>query len=305
MKKTAVIGSGPAGLTAAIYLARANLNPTVYAGSIFGGQLMITTEVENFPGFPEGVQGPDLMEKMIKQAERFGARMVYKDVTKADLNNTPFKIWTGDEIDQFDGIILATGSTAKKLAIPKETELTGRGLSYCATCDGAFFKEKIIAVVGGGDSAMEEATFLTKFASKVYLIHRRETFRASQYMQQKAISNEKIVPVYNKEVAELIGDTKLSAIKLKDTITGEISKMDLDGLFVAIGHMPNTNFIKDQITLDNLGYIKVDNRTYTNLPGILSAGDVDDHRYMQAITAAAEGCKAAIDLEKYLSGINI
>lgn len=301
--KTAIIGSGPAGLTAAIYLARAYLNPTLFTGRTFGGQLMLTTEVENYPGFPEGIMGPELIDKMTKQAKKFGTKMIYDDVIKVNYKETPFKIFTEKEEFTFDGIIIATGASAKWLNLKSEQVLIGKGVSSCATCDGAFFKNKEIAVVGGGDTAMEEAIFLTKFASKVYLIHRRDEFRASKIMIDKALANEKITPLYNTEVIEVLGENKVTGIKIKDSSQNKESTIELSGLFIAIGHQPNTSIFKDQIELNDIGYILLKDRNQTSIKGIYSAGDVDDTRYRQIVTAAAEGCKAALDLEKYLEGI--
>lgn len=303
--KTAVIGSGPAGLTAAIYLARANLNPTLYAGSIYGGQLMITSEVENFPGFPDGIQGPDLMHRMIEQAKKFGTNIIYKDVRGVDFLQSPFHITTSDSEDAYNGVIVATGASAKWLGLASEKKLIGRGVSSCATCDGAFFREKIIAIVGGGDSAMEEAIFLTRFATKVYLLHRRDNFRASKYMITKALANPKIFPILSCEVKEVIGETKVEGIEYIDLTNNKLNTLQLDGLFIAIGHTPNTTIFSKQLVLLSNGYIKVNEGTKTSIEGIFSAGDVDDYRYRQAITAAGEGCKAALDLEKYLEEIHL
>ncbi len=304
-KKTIVIGSGPAGLTAAIYLARANLNPTVFAGSSFGGQLMLTTEVDNFPGFLDGIMGPVLMDNLLKQAKKFGANIIFKDVLRTDFSQKPYRVYTDDQEYSAEGIIIATGASARKLGLPNEAQLTGRGISYCATCDGPFFKSKQIAVIGGGDSAMEESLFLTKFASKVYLIHRRDTFKASAIMQQKVQANPSIEPIYNSEVTMLQGKDKLTGITIRDVTNGQERDLNLDGLFIAIGHNPNTGIFQNQLAMDEHGYIVVTNHTKTNVDGVFSAGDVDDFRYQQAITAAGEGCKAALDLGKYLEGITI
>jgi len=298
--KTAVIGSGPAGLTAAIYLARADLHPTVFAGTTFGGQLMLTTEVDNFPGFPEGIQGGELMDRMIQQAKKFGAEILYTDVTKTLLSKDSLTLFADEKEYTFDGLILAPGASARTLGIPSEAKFIGKGVSYCATCDGAFFRNKEIAVIGGGDSAMEEATFLTKFASKVYLIHRKDSFRASKIMQEKAMHNEKITIIYNSEIVTVLGTDKVTGITLRNTVDNTERDMQLDGVFIAIGHIPNTAIIKDQVTLNEQGYIIPMKGSETNIPGVFTAGDVDDAVYQQAITAAGEGCRAALALEKYL-----
>jgi thioredoxin reductase (NADPH) len=305
MENVIIIGSGPAGLTAAIYAARANLNPLVIAGYQSGGQLMLTTEVENFPGFVEGIMGPELMMNMRSQAERFGARFVDKDVTGVDFSDTHHKkIIAGDETFEAKTVIIATGASARWLDVPGETDFRGRGVSTCATCDGAFFRNKVIAVVGGGDSAMEEANFLTRFASKLYLIHRRNEFRASKIMQDRVMNNPKIEVVYNSVVAEVQGEQSVKNVKLENTETHEISDLAIDGLFIAIGHDPNTKFLAGQIELDEKGYVvtKGEFGTQTSVDGVFVAGDVFDVRYRQAITAAGSGCKAALDAEKYLEG---
>lgn len=298
-----IIGSGPAGLTAAIYAARANLNPLVIAGYQSGGQLMNTTEVENYPGFVDGIMGPDLMIAMRKQAERFGARFIDKDVTKVDFVNELEKvIFVEDESFVAKSVIIATGASAKWLGIKSEEQFKGRGVSTCATCDGAFFRNKVIAVVGGGDSAMEEANFLTRFGSKVYVIHRRDEFKASQIMQDRVKNNSKIEIIWNSEIVEIQGDNIVQNVKIKNTITNELSDLNLDGIFIAIGHTPNTKFLENQLEIDEKGYIKTFgiNQTETNKKGVFVAGDVFDIRYKQAITAAGSGCKAALDAEKYL-----
>jgi thioredoxin reductase (NADPH) len=303
--KTAVIGSGPAGLTAAIYLARAKLHPTVFAGESFGGQLMLTTMVENFPGFPEGIMGPDLMNNMFEQAKHFGADIVYQNVTKVNFTNRPLSVYVGDQEYTFDGVVLALGANPKKLELESEGRLTGKGVSYCATCDGAFFKDKEIAVIGGGDSAMEEAIFLTRFASKVHIIHRRESFRASKIMQEKALSNPKIDVLYDTEVAEILGEDKVTGIRIKNSKENTTSELPVGGVFIAIGYTPNTNILEDIVDLDAKGYLKLSPiTTQTNKEGVFSAGEINDYKYRQAITAAGEGCKAALDLERYLSGIS-
>lgn len=296
-----IIGSGPAGLTAAIYLSRAMLHPTLFAGSIFGGQLMLTTQVENFPGFPTGINGPDLMLAMIEQAKMFGTQILYEDVTKVDFAQQPYQVYVNDQVHSFHGLVLATGASAKWLGLDSEHRLIGKGVSSCATCDGAFFKEKVVAVVGGGDSAMEDALFLTRFAQKVYIIHRRDAFRASKIMQEKIFKQEKISVLFNTEVHEILGEEKVSGIRLFNNKTQEEQHMDLDGVFIAIGHTPNTHIFKDFIDVDEHGYISLHDGNKTNLPGIFACGDVDDARYKQAITAAGEGCKAALDLERYLT----
>ncbi len=304
-EKVIIVGSGPAGLTAAIYTARANLDPICYTGMLPGGQLMTTTDVENYPGFPEGRMGPQLMDDFRKQAERFGAKMEDNLVEKVDLTQKPFKVWPAGSADPVEAetVIVSTGAEPKLLKLDKEAELMGRGLSTCATCDGAFFRDKVIAVVGGGDSAMEEATFLTRFASKVYLLHRRDEFRASKIMQERALANEKIEVIYNTTVSEyLSADGKLTGAKLKDTVNGEETDLELDGLFLAIGHTPNTELFKDQLDMDENGYLLVKPGTsLTNIEGVFACGDCQDHVYRQAITAAGTGCMAAIDAERWIA----
>lgn len=300
-----IIGSGPAGYTAAIYAARANLNPLMFEGYLAGGQLMITTDVENYPGFPDGIMGPDFMMQMKAQAERFGTRTITKDVTKVDLNQTPFKVEVEQDTYYAKTIIICTGATAKLLGLESEKRLMGHGVSACATCDGAFFRDKTVCVIGGGDSAMEEANFLTRFAKKVYVIHRRETLRASKIMQDRALENPKIEFVWNSGLEEVIGDNKVTGIKLKNTQSGEISEMDMDGVFIAIGHRPNTELFKGALETDDVGYLKVDYpSSRTNIPGVFAAGDVHDPIYRQAITAAGSGCRAAIDAERYLEALD-
>lgn len=303
MEKVIIIGSGPAGLTAAVYAARANLNPLVLAGGLFGGQLMLTTEVENFPGFPEGIMGPDIMMKFREQAERFGARIENVDVTAVDFSKQPFIVKTHDETYEAKTVIVATGASARWLNIPGEEKLRGRGVSTCATCDGAFFRDKHIVVVGGGDSAMEEALFLTRFGSKVTVIHRRDSLRASKIMAERAMSHEKISFIWDTGVEEVLGDPVMSALKLKNLKTGDLSEIAADALFIAIGHDPNTGIFKGQLDLDKAGYIDSPNGTETNIEGVFVAGDVNDLRYKQAITAAGSGCKAAMDAEKYLEAM--
>ncbi|WP_300344080.1 thioredoxin-disulfide reductase [Nesterenkonia sp.] len=299
-----IIGSGPAGYTAAVYTARANLNPIVLAGSVTaGGELMNTTEVENFPGFPEGIQGPDLMMNMEAQARRFGADIRHEDATELKLDQPIKEITLGSGgVLHARAVILATGSAYRELGVPGEKELSGHGVSWCATCDGFFFREQAIAVVGGGDSAMEEALFLTKFASKVYVIHRREELRASQIMADRAKANEKIEFIWNSEVVRVEGEGKVSSLRLRSTVTGEESTLDVTGLFVAIGHDPRVELFADQLRLTSEGTVEVEGRTSrTSLPGVFAAGDVLDPHYRQAITAAGSGCVAALDVEQYLA----
>jgi thioredoxin reductase (NADPH) len=299
-----IVGSGPAGYTAAIYASRAQLNPVQYEGSVTaGGALMTTTEVENFPGFVDGVMGPVLMEDMRKQAARFGTELITDDVVEMDLKGDVKTIKDGSgNVVQARAVILATGSAYKHIGLANEDRLSGRGVSWCATCDGFFFRDQTIAVVGGGDSAVEEATFLTKFASKVVLIHRRDSLRASKIMADRALNNPKIEMLWNTEVVDILGAEKVSGLALKNTVTGKLSERDFTGLFVAIGHIPRSELLIGQIDLDNEGYVKVDGRsTRTNLPGVFACGDLVDHTYRQAITAAGSGCQAALDAEKFLA----
>ena len=299
-----IVGSGPAGYTAAIYASRAQLNPVQYEGSVTaGGALMTTTEVENFPGFVDGVMGPVLMEDMRKQAARFGTELITDDVVEMDLKGDIKTVKDGSgNVVQARAVILAMGSAYKKIGLVNEDRLSGRGVSWCATCDGFFFRDQTIAVVGGGDSAVEEATFLTKFASKVVLIHRRDSLRASKIMAERALNNPKIEMLWNTEVVDILGAEKVSGLALKNTVTGELSERDFTGLFVAIGHIPRSELIIGQIDLDNEGYVKVEGRsTRTNLPGVFACGDLVDHTYRQAITAAGSGCQAALDAEKFLA----
>ena len=304
--KTIIIGSGPAGLTAAIYAARANLSPIVFEGNQPGGQLTITTDVENYPGFPDGILGPDMMDLFRKQAQKFGAECFYKHVSKVDFSNSPFKIYVQEEEYLAESVIISTGASARMLGLDAEKELMGYGISTCATCDGYFFKDKEIVVVGGGDSAMEEASFLTKFASKVSLIHRREEFRASKIMIDRVLDNPKIEIIKNAVVADIFGSQKdgVSSILLKDTINGKERNFDCEGVFYGIGHKPNTDQFKGVINLNDQGYIVTDpGSTLTNVDGVFACGDVQDDHYRQAITAAGSGCMAAIDAEKYLEDL--
>jgi len=299
-----IVGSGPAGYTAAIYASRAQLNPVQYEGSVTaGGALMTTTEVENFPGFVDGVMGPVLMEDMRKQAARFGTELITDDVVEMDLKGDVKTIKDGSgNVVQARAVILATGSAYKHIGLANEDRLSGRGVSWCATCDGFFFRDQTIAVVGGGDSAVEEATFLTKFASKVVLIHRRDSLRASKIMADRALKNPKIEMLWNTEVVDILGAEKVSGLALKNKVTGELSERDFTGLFVAIGHIPRSELLIGQIDLDNEGYVKVDGRsTRTSLSGVFACGDLVDHTYRQAITAAGSGCQAALDAEKFLA----
>ncbi|MGW4773300.1 thioredoxin-disulfide reductase [Nocardia sp. NPDC004278] len=297
-----IVGSGPAGYTAAVYAARAELQPLLFEGTQFGGALMTTTEVENFPGFREGIMGPDLMEEMREQAKRFGADIRTEDVDAIDLSGPIKTVTVGDETYQAYAVILAMGSAARYLNVPGEQKLLGRGVSACATCDGFFFKGQDIVVVGGGDSAMEEATFLTKFASSVTIVHRREEFRASRIMLERAKANEKIKFVLNAEVAEVNGDSSVTSLTLRDTRTGETSELAATGLFVAIGHDPRSELVEGQVELDDEGYVQVEHpSTATKVPGVFAAGDLVDHTYRQAITAAGTGCRAAIDAERWLA----
>ena len=299
-----IVGSGPAGYTAAIYASRAQLSPVLYEGSVTaGGALMTTTEVENFPGFVDGVMGPELMESMRKQAARFGTELITDDVVEMDLKSEIKTIKDGSgNVVQARAVILATGSAYRHIGLANEDRLSGRGVSWCATCDGFFFRDQTIAVVGGGDSAVEEATFLTKFASKVVLIHRRDSLRASKIMADRALNNPKIEMLWNTEVVDILGENKVEALALKNTVTGELSHRDFTGLFVAIGHIPRSELLIGQIDCDNEGYVKVEGRsTKTNLTGVFACGDLVDHTYRQAITAAGSGCQAALDAEKFLS----
>jgi thioredoxin reductase (NADPH) len=304
VRNAIVIGSGPSGYTAAIYLARAALEPLVFEGSVTaGGALMNTTDVENFPGFPDGVMGPELMDNLRKQAERFGAELVSDDVTEVDLTADPKVVKVGGQVHLARTVVLATGSAYRNLGIPGEDRLSGRGVSWCATCDGFFFREQDIVVVGGGDSALEEATFLTRFARTVTVIHRRSTLRASKIMQERAFGNDKIRFVWDTEVLEAVGETRLESLRLRNLVSGEESTMPATGLFIAIGHDPRSELLKGQVDLDDEGYVVVQGQhtTRTNLPGVFAAGDLVDHTYRQAVTAAGSGCAAALDAERWLA----
>lgn len=304
IEKVIIIGSGPAGYTAAVYTSRALLKPLMFEGEEAGGQLMITSDVENFPGFAKGVTGPALMEEMRNQAERFGTRMIRRNVTKVDFSSRPFKVWDGDKLHLARTVIICTGASAKYLGLPSEKAFYNKGVSACATCDGAFFRNMEVAVVGGGDTAMEEANFLTRFATKVHIIHRRDAFRASKIMAEKALGNPKITPVWNSEVVEIQGEQFVTGVKVRNVETKQESLLPVQGLFLAIGHKPNTDLFKGQLELDETGYIKTKSHSsYTSIDGVFAAGDVQDHVYRQAITAAGSGCMAAIDAERWLENI--
>ena len=298
-----IIGGGPAGFTAALYTARANLSPLVIEGFNWGGQLMITSDVENYPGYADGVLGPAMMADFRRQAERFGAEFVTDDVTRVDFSERPFRVYVGDDEYRAEAVIVATGASARQIGLPSEQTLQGRGVSYCATCDGAFFRDKVVVVVGGGDSAMEEATFLTRFARKVVIVHRREEFRASPIMVDRARANENIEFVLNAVVEEVLGegDGHVTGVRLRDTVTGETSELPADGLFVAIGHDPNTALFLDWLDHDEQGYLVAEpGSTRTNIAGVFAAGDVQDHVYRQAVTAAGSGTMAALDAQRFL-----
>lgn len=300
-----IIGSGPAGYTAALYSSRANLRPLMIEGYQSGGLLMLTSDVENFPGFPEGIEGPELMQRFRKQAERFGTRFIQKDATKVDFSGKVKKVWVGNEVYEARTVILSTGAATKWMGIESETRLLGKGVSSCATCDGAFFRDARLIVVGGGDSAMEEANFLTRFAKTVTIVHRRDTLRASKIMQDRAKANPKISFIWNSGVEEVLGTDGVTGVRLKDLVTGKTSEVPCEGVFVAIGHEPNTGFLKGHVKLDDKGYIVLPERptTKTNVTGVFAAGDVQDVIYRQAITAAASGCQASIDAERYLESL--
>lgn len=301
-EKVIIIGSGPAGHTAALYAARANLEPLMFEGAISGGQLMITTDVENYPGFPDGIMGPEMMEQFRKQSERFGTRMHAVDVTDVDFTSRPFRVSVSGDEYTADSVIVATGATAKWLGVPGEEKLTGKGVSACATCDGFFFRDQELVVVGGGDTAMEEALFLTKFASKVTIVHRRDEFRASKIMSDRAKNHEKIEIRWNAVVNEILGDSTVTGVIIEDTETGETEEFKTDGVFIAIGHKPNTEIFVDKLDLDENGYVITDpGTTRTSVEGVFAAGDVADHIYRQAVTAAGTGCMAAIDAERWLA----
>jgi thioredoxin reductase (NADPH) len=298
-----IVGSGPAGYTAALYTARADLKPLVFEGAQYGGALMNTTEVENYPGFPTGILGPELMDSIRTQAERFGAELVADDVVSVDLAGPVKRVRTLDGEYTADTVILAMGSAYKNLGIPREDELSGRGVSWCATCDGFFFRDKDIAVVGGGDTAMEEATFLTRFARSVTVVHRRDSLRASKFMAERANNDPKIRWAWNSEVVGILGENTVSAVRLRDTTTGDERELAVEGLFIAIGHDPRSELVRGQVDLDDEGYVLTHDGTYTNLDGVFAAGDLVDHTYRQAITAAGTGCQAALDAERYLAAL--
>jgi thioredoxin reductase (NADPH) len=300
-RSVVILGSGPAGYTAALYAARANLKPLVLKGLEAGGQLMLTTDVENYPGFPDGIMGPELMEAMEKQAARFEAEIVAQSATRVDLSERPFRVWAGDQEWLADTVIVATGATAKWLDVPGEERLRGRGVSACATCDGFFFRDRDLVVVGGGDTAMEESTFLTKFANKVSIVHRRDEFRASKIMQDRALSNPKVDVIWDTEVDEVTGDDAVTGVKLRNVRSGDVTDFPTDGVFMAIGHTPNTQLFEGQLELTDKGYIVIEEpTTKTSVPGVFAAGDVTDSIYRQAVTAAGQGCKSAMDAERFL-----
>jgi thioredoxin reductase (NADPH) len=303
-RKVVIVGSGPAGLTAATYAARGNLKPIVIEGIAAGGQLMLTNDIENFPGFPDAVTGPELMSKMREQAARFGAEYVTADADRVDLSERPFGVWVGNDEYRADSLIITTGAKARLLGLESEERLLGKGVSTCATCDGFFYREKELAIVGGGDSAMEEATFLTKFATKVTVVHRRDELRASKIMQERAFANPKIEFLWNRVIEDVVGNGSVEGLDLRNTETGEASKLAVDGLFIAIGHDPNTSLFPGQLDLDDDGYIITEpSSTKTSVEGVFAAGDVQDHVFRQAITAAGTGCMAAMEAERYLEAL--
>ncbi len=305
VEKLVIIGSGPAGLTAAIYAARGNLNPLVIAGRGSGGQLTLTTDVDDFPGFEKGIQGPELMDKMRKQAERFNTRFLSEDVMSVDFSKKLFTIQTESQTLQTQTVIIATGASAMWLGLASEQRLRGKGVSACAVCDGFFFKGKIVAVVGGGDTAIREATYLSKLCREVSVIHRRDSLRAQAALQQLVRSKPNVNFIWNSQVEEVLGEDKVTGVKIKNTQTGKMSQLRIDGLFIAIGHKPNTDFLKGQLELDEKGYVVVESETHTKIPGVFVAGDAADYKYRQAVTAAGAGCKAAFDVEEYLESIKL
>ena len=302
MENVIVLGSGPAGLTAALYAARANLNPLIITGPDLGGQIATTTEVENFPGFPEGLTGPELTEYMQKQAERFGARLEFDTITSVDLTRPPFKL-TGNVEYQAKSLIIATGASPRKLGVPGEKELVGRGVSYCATCDGFFFKNKELMVVGGGDSALQEGLFLTKFASKVQIVHRRDSLRAGHVLQERARKNDKLSFIWNSVITKVLGDKTVKSVRLRNVQSGEEYDKPVDGVFVYIGHLPNTEIFKGKLAMDEEGYLMVDSKLHTSVPGVFAAGEVHDKWFRQAIVSSGYGCMAAMETEKYLASL--
>jgi thioredoxin reductase (NADPH) len=302
VREVIIIGGGPAAFTAALYSARANLDPLVIEGFAWGGQLMITSDVENYPGYPDGVLGPEMMQDFRRQAERFGTEFLTDDVTKVDFSERPFRVWVGEDEYRAEAVIVATGANARQLGLESEKKLQGRGVSYCAVCDAAFFKEREIVVVGGGDSAMEEATFLAKFAAKVTVVHRRDAFRASPIMVDRARANEKIEFLLDSVVEEVLGDDTVTGVVVRNVKTGELTEIPADGFFVAIGHDPNTALFRGQLDMDEAGYMETKGKTTeTNVVGVFAAGDVQDHVYRQAVTAAGSGCMAALDAERFLA----
>jgi len=303
VRSVIIIGSGPAGLTAAVYTARANLQPLLFAGGTWGGQLMLTSDVENYPGFPKGIMGPELMQMMRDQALRFGTTIIDEDVTRVDFSRRPHRVFAGEKEYTAKAIIIATGASSIWLGLPSETRLRGKGVSSCATCDGYFFSGKEVVVVGGGDSALEEANFLTKFCTKVTIVHRRDAFRASKIMQERATKNPKITVIWDTAVEEILGEKNVTGVTLKNLKTNEVTTYRTDGIFVAIGHKPNTDIFRGVIDLDVKGYAVPQENSMTKIPGVFISGDVHDHRYRQAVTAAGMGCQAAIDCERWLEGV--